>query len=179
MTPQCSSKPRLTSRERFARFGSIVLTLGVAILVFQGIESSQGIPGMPRAWHQNQSLWLALGLTAVVTGGRLLWNSELPRNELLTWRPAIPGQRFGRLVIYTRKNCSLCTEAVELLADYSLWLPDVFEVDIDTDPQLVQDYGTCIPVIACDSKIRFRGRIDETLLRRLIEGTPPVVNGHV
>ena len=29
---------------------------------------------------------------------------------------------------------------------------------------------TCVPVVAIDGKIRFRGRVDAVLLRRLIAG---------
>jgi hypothetical protein len=35
---------------------------------------------------------------------------------------------------------------------------------------LLQRYTNCVPVIVIDGKERFRGRIDERLLRRLLQG---------
>jgi len=41
-------------------------------------------------------------------------------------------------------------------------------VDIDADPELRQRYNECVPVIAIDGKERFRGRVNEVLLARLL-----------
>ena len=38
----------------------------------------------------------------------------------------------------------------------------------DNDPQLLAQYTDCVPVVLIDGKERFRGRIDEVLLRRLL-----------
>ncbi len=167
-----SHRPHTT--ERLALPGTIALVAGIIVLVMQGIESAHGIPGMPRFWHQNQSLWFLLGLVGVVAGWQWLWRSE-PRDEAPpSWKPAVPGRRFHRITLYTRTNCPLCDEAADVLTDHSHWLPPAEEVDIDSDPQLAQRFDTCVPVVACDGELRFRGRVDETLLRRLIEGTPPI-----
>ncbi|MBC8113729.1 MAG: glutaredoxin family protein [Candidatus Saccharimonas sp.] len=168
------SGPRPNAMERLSLPGTIALAAGVIVLVLQGIESAHGIPGMPRFWHQNQPLWFLLGMVGVVVGWQWLWQSEPRDDDARSWKPAVPGRRFRRLTLYTRANCSLCDEAAEVLTDYSNWLPPVDEVDIDSDPHLAQQFNTCVPVVACDGKVRFRGRIDETLLRRLIEGTPPI-----
>ena len=165
---------RSNAAERLTLPGTIALAAGVIVLVLQGIESAHGIPGMPRFWHQNQSLWFLLGLVGVVVGWQWLWQSEPRDEDVRQWRPAVPGRRFRQLTLYTRVNCPLCEEAAEILTDYAHWLPQADEVDIDRDPQLLQQFNTCVPVVACDGKIRFRGRIDETLLRRLIEGAPPI-----
>lgn len=47
------------------------------------------------------------------------------------------------------------------------------EVDVDGDEELKEKFNTCVPVIEIDGKVRFRGIVDETLLRRLIEGSEP------
>ena len=44
------------------------------------------------------------------------------------------------------------------------------EVDIDQDPQLRERYDCCVPVVEIDGRERFRGRVDERLLRRLLTG---------
>jgi hypothetical protein len=41
-------------------------------------------------------------------------------------------------------------------------------VNIDTDPALIERYGLLIPVVTFDGQERFRGRVDEVLLRRLL-----------
>jgi hypothetical protein len=41
-------------------------------------------------------------------------------------------------------------------------------VDINSDAALVEQYGWVIPVVFIDGKERFRGRVDEVLLQRLL-----------
>lgn len=69
------------------------------------------------------------------------------------------------VILYTREGCHLCDDAQELLEKYGL-KPRL--VDIDADPALQQQYDTCVPVVVIDSKERFRGRVNEVLLRRLL-----------
>ena len=85
----------------------------------------------------------------------------------------IAGARFARLVLYTRAGCQLCEEAQAVLDRYSVYLPQIVTVDIDSDPELVARFSTCVPVVEFEGKVRFRGRINELLLRRLIAATPP------
>ena len=69
------------------------------------------------------------------------------------------------IVLYTRTGCHLCDEAHALLARYAL-TPRL--VDIDADPELRARFHTCVPVVEIEGKIRFRGRVNEVLLRRLL-----------
>ena len=41
-------------------------------------------------------------------------------------------------------------------------------VDISQDSELLDKYEMCIPVVEIDGKVRFRGKINEVLLRRII-----------
>ena len=68
-------------------------------------------------------------------------------------------------VLYTRKSCPLCDEAKEILEMYGF---SIHEIDIDTQPKLLEKYDTCVPVVEIDGKVRFRGTINEVLLVRLI-----------
>lgn len=111
----------------------------------------------------------SIGLTAL--GLWVLWNQDHART---TWTPSVPGQRFRAIVVYSREECPLCDEAADLLARYQSWLPPPVVVDIDADPELRKQFGESVPVIECDGRIRFRGIVNELLLRRLIEGTPPL-----
>jgi glutaredoxin len=72
-----------------------------------------------------------------------------------------------RVTIYTRRGCHLCEEAEAVLVRYGL-SPAL--VDIDADPVLRQRYTDCVPVVEIDGKERFRGRVNEVLLQRLLGG---------
>ena len=67
--------------------------------------------------------------------------------------------------LYSRPGCHLCEVAKEVLARYGL---SAVEIDIDQEPALRVRYNECVPVVVIDGKERFRGRIDEVLLRRLL-----------
>jgi hypothetical protein len=41
-------------------------------------------------------------------------------------------------------------------------------VDIDADPALRKRYTDCVPVVEIDGRERFRGRVNEVLLRRIV-----------
>jgi glutaredoxin len=69
------------------------------------------------------------------------------------------------VVLYTRRGCHLCDDAAQLLHSFGL-APQL--VDIDADPELVARFTECVPVVEIDGKVRFRGRIDPLLLRRLV-----------
>lgn len=68
-------------------------------------------------------------------------------------------------ILYTRQGCHLCEDAEAMLVRYGL-APEL--VDIDRDPELRNRYHECVPVVVIDGKERFRGRIDERLLKRLV-----------
>jgi glutaredoxin len=74
------------------------------------------------------------------------------------------------VVLYTRQGCHLCEEAKALLLRHGL-IPR--ELDIDADLQLQSQFTDCVPVVVLDGQIRFRGRVSEVLLRRLLEAPRP------
>ena len=74
-----------------------------------------------------------------------------------TSRPAV--------TVYTRNGCHLCDDAIELLRRHGIQ-PDL--VEVDQDPELAARYTDCVPVAVIDGKQRFRGRVNEILLRRLL-----------
>jgi glutaredoxin len=69
------------------------------------------------------------------------------------------------VVLYTRQGCCLCDDAHTLLARYGVQ-PQL--VDIDAHPEFHEQFTNCVPVVQIDGKIRFRGRINEVLLKRLL-----------
>jgi hypothetical protein len=86
------------------------------------------------------------------------------------WRKG-RGPRLGhwQVMLYTRQGCCLCDQAWAQLdqarRDYGFALD---AVDVDTDPDLASRYGECVPVVLINGRVRFRGRINPILLRRLL-----------
>lgn len=70
-----------------------------------------------------------------------------------------------KVTVYTRDGCHLCDEAQAMLLRFGL-SPAL--VDVDLDPALQSEFGQCVPVVEIDGKVRFRGQINEVLLRRIL-----------
>jgi len=68
-------------------------------------------------------------------------------------------------ILYTRAGCHLCEEARLVLQRHGL---KVTRVDIDRDETLRARYTDCVPVVLIEGRERFRGRVDEVLLKRLL-----------
>jgi hypothetical protein len=81
------------------------------------------------------------------------------------------GQRSDLYILmYTRQGCHLCEEAWEvLLAHQKLRGFKLEKIDVDTDQTLVSQYGNCVPVVVVNGTVRFRGRVNEVLLRRMLD----------
>lgn len=69
------------------------------------------------------------------------------------------------VLLYTRRGCHLCKDAHKVLTAHGL-TPQL--IDVDDQPELRERFNECVPVVEIDGKIRFRGRVDPVLLRRLI-----------
>lgn len=135
------------------------------------LDAMNVLPLTVARWRlQSESLLILISVLLLLAGLRLTW---LASHAPARWRPSAPGRRFQTVVIYSRAACGLCDEARDILAGYREYLPPLVEVDIDGDPILQKKFGTCIPVIEIDGKVRFRGRTSEVLLRRLIDRTAP------
>lgn len=72
------------------------------------------------------------------------------------------------VVLYSRDGCHLCDDALAILQRHGQ-TPRI--VNIDDDPRLVSLYDTCVPVVEIDGKERFRGQVNEVLLRRLLQAS--------
>lgn len=73
--------------------------------------------------------------------------------------------RHRQVVLYIREGCHLCDAAQKLLGEFGI-SPTL--VDIDADASLRKRFDTCVPVVEIDGRVRFRGRVEPRLLRRLI-----------
>jgi glutaredoxin len=67
--------------------------------------------------------------------------------------------------LYTRDGCHLCDEARKVLSEFGI-SPTL--MDIDDDPNLRGRFDTSVPVVEIDGRIRFRGKVERKLLRRII-----------
>ena len=86
---------------------------------------------------------------------------------------------FGRggpareVLMYTRKGCHLCEDAWALLQRAAKrHRLSLSQRDVDDDPALAAEYGTCVPVVLIDGKVRFRGVVNEVLLERVLRHEP-------
>jgi|1186.fasta_scaffold873058_2 glutaredoxin len=80
----------------------------------------------------------------------------------------MPSDRALNVVLYTRNGCHLCDEAQLLLEQHGL---KPRAIDIDSDPKLRERFDTCVPVVEIDDRVRFRGRIEPRLLRRILKNS--------
>jgi glutaredoxin len=73
------------------------------------------------------------------------------------------------VLFYTRRGCHLCDEAWEIVAAAQIKHGfTLSRIDVDTDPALAAAHGECVPVVAIDGKVRFRGRVNAALLERML-----------
>ncbi len=150
--------------------GSVLLFTGVGVLSLLLADRTFGLPvHLPRSWYTDRVLWVAIGFIAFGAGWYLLGD---PKPSAGDQSQSPPARHIQSVVMYSRAGCCLCDEAWEILEKYRDQLPPTVVVDIDSDPALLERFSTCIPVVEIDGKVRFRGRVNEILLRRLIEGTP-------
>ena len=150
-------------------YGTALFLGGAAALLCVALAGPLGWRGASRVFGAAPPVWYGLSLAAMLTGAWRLWFSD----HGVTWAPTRPGQRFQSAVLYSRPDCPLCDEARELLEHYRPYLPTLSEVNVDLDPHLAEQWGNWVPVLELDGRPRFKGTINEVLLKRLIEGTPP------
>jgi len=137
---------------------------------------------LPRTWVIHRFAWYAFGLLAFFSGCYFMRSPhqedefdneddyEIEDDYEEGYHTAKHSQsKFQSLVLYTRTGCHLCDDVKVLLLKYQSELPPVTEVDIDNDAALLEKFNNCVPVLELDGKIRFRGKIDEALLRRLLD----------
>lgn len=89
---------------------------------------------------------------------------------LLSWWRRPPRQLDHlNLVLYTRHGCHLCDDAWHLLQKAQREHGFLLQaVDVDGDPELRARFDTCVPVVTVNGRVRFRGRVNPVLLKRLL-----------
>lgn len=73
-----------------------------------------------------------------------------------------------QVLLFTRRGCHLCEDAEKILLRHGL---SPQKLDVDASSELRERYDTCVPVVVIDGKERFRGKVNEVLLRRLLKSS--------
>lgn len=82
----------------------------------------------------------------------------------------------ARITLYSRPGCHLCDDAREVIERVCTDLGESFEeLDITTDPALVERYGEEIPVTLVDGRQHDFWRVDETRLRSALVRSDPQI----
>jgi glutaredoxin len=72
--------------------------------------------------------------------------------------------------VYTRAQCCCCHKALDVLKNAKERFGfAIEEVDVDSEPSLVAQFDTDVPVVALNGKVRFRGVVNPMLLERLLQ----------
>ncbi len=79
------------------------------------------------------------------------------------------------LVLYTRSNCGLCDRLKSMI---STIIDDdgrddlrLVEVDIDSDPGLIEQFRYRVPVVMHEDAVILEGKPDEQEVRQALEAT--------
>jgi glutaredoxin len=77
-----------------------------------------------------------------------------------------------RLTIYSKPGCHLCDDMKDLVRTVIADEPEVTleEIDISSDPELLERYGLEIPVLMIDGRKAAKYRVAREDLKRMIEG---------
>lgn len=166
MTELATNSPESERPQLHHLLGTAALLFAAAILFLALIDRSAQLTFMPSSWYSHRVMWYFLGVVSFV-GSVLLLKSPAPESASAGSSADV---RFRRVVLYTKQECPLCDEAKQTLDGFRRFLPPVEVRDIEDDPELIEKFCDCVPVVKIDDRIRFRGRVNETLLRRLIDG---------
>ena len=74
-----------------------------------------------------------------------------------------------KVILYGKKECCLCDEAMEILERVQMSLPfELEKKDISGDGELLERFGLKIPVIFVDGVEVFKYRVNEARLRSML-----------
>jgi len=156
------------------RIGTVCLLGGAIIAVLIFIDrSGTGLLSMPAFWYRSRPLHLIVCVGLLGGGGLLLrrpagvgHSGANGRTLGISGRLDAGPPVFESVRLFTRADCPLCDEAMDVLEEYGNVLPEIEFVDIGGNAELERLHGESIPVLEIDGRIRFRGRIHPWLLER-------------
>ncbi len=117
-----------------------------------------------------ESTWELRAVTGTLFGIASVWFGYPYVDRYIRTALETPRPRVRRVVLYGKADCSLCDKAKEVLdrlrEEYSLAIE---EVDITTDPDLMQRYKDLIPVVHVDGRVTAVSKVSEVWLRRKLD----------
>ena len=75
------------------------------------------------------------------------------------------------LVIYTRRDCSLCEQMEAAVREVAGADTRITLVDIDDVPALVERFGRDVPVLCLDGEVVCKHRLDAARLRSVLRAS--------
>jgi len=73
----------------------------------------------------------------------------------------------AQLLLYSRKNCCLCDEMKNVIHRVAARVPLALEeIDVDSSPELAQQYGNDVPLLFVNGRKAFKYRVTEKELKR-------------
>ena len=81
------------------------------------------------------------------------------------------------LVVITREGCGLCDEMLHALAELERTqsLPPVTVVDVDSDPELIRQFGLKVPVLLLDGSVICHYTLNSNELLRLVRRPAAII----
>ena len=118
------------------------------------IQERTGVPRSTLSHHLHRLI--AVGLV-----------SQERQGTTLICRVNYPAMR--QVVLYSRRGCHLCDVAREVVLEVRETVDFGFlEIDIETDDELVREYGIRIPVVTVDGREAFETAVDAGELSALV-----------
>ena len=79
-------------------------------------------------------------------------------------------------MVVSREGCHLCEQMLEQMAELerTAVIPAVTVVDVDSDPDLVRQFGLKVPVLLLDNSVICHYTLNSNELLRLL-GRPPAI----
>jgi len=75
------------------------------------------------------------------------------------------------VILYARQGCHLCDVARDVILQQRDGAPFEFvEIDIDTDDELIKEYGIRVPVVMVDGVERFEIAVEPDEFAALVRG---------
>ena len=83
----------------------------------------------------------------------------------------------GGLVVVSREGCGLCEDMLHGLAELERAhsLPPVVVVDVDSDPELVRQFGLKVPVLLLDGSVICHYTLNSNEVLRLVQRPAAII----
>jgi len=171
-TETSTDKPDSKSLDSYVEPSIVNLWIGRLLLLIASVliclffidyTSETGLP-FPAVWFKMKPFFFVATIASFIASW-LLMKPEPHTSANTNATPPV----FQTINFYTRPGCHLCEEAYLLLSRYQELLPEIKVINIENDPDLVNKFTTCVPVVEIDGKVRFRGKVNEVLLQRQID----------